>query len=97
MLFQIAQALTVSLSDSAKALVVEEGYDPAYGARPLKRVIQHGIIDQLAVEILDGRVQDGDHVLVDALGDDFVFTTMVFLFYDFIVERRQRKVMMAGK
>ncbi len=69
--------ITLSLSDSAKALVVEEGYDPAYGARPLKRVIQHRIVDQLAVEILDGRVLDGDHVLVDALGDDFVFTTMV--------------------
>ena len=72
-----SREITLSLSDSAKALVVEEGYDPAYGARPLKRVIQHSIIDQLAVEILDGRVLDGDHVLVDGLGNDFVFTTMV--------------------
>jgi ATP-dependent Clp protease ATP-binding subunit ClpB len=73
--------ITLSLSDSAKALVVEEGYDPAYGARPLKRVIQHRIVDRLAVEILDGRVQDGDHVVVDVGSDDgvedFVFTTMV--------------------
>ena len=69
--------ITLSLSDGAKSLLVEEGYDPAYGARPLKRVIQHRIVDPLAAEILDGRVQDGDHVVVDADGGEFRFASMV--------------------
>ena len=43
-----------------------EGYDPAYGARPLKRAVQRLIQDPLALKILDGEVLHGDHVLVDA-------------------------------
>jgi ATP-dependent Clp protease ATP-binding subunit ClpB len=65
--------ITIELSDAAKELLVEEGYDPAFGARPLKRVIQHKIADPLAVEILEGRVREGDHVLIDALGDQLTF------------------------
>jgi ATP-dependent Clp protease ATP-binding subunit ClpB len=53
------------------------GYDPAYGARPLKRVIQKHIQDPLAEEILSGRVNDGDSVDVDVKDRDFVFNGVV--------------------
>ncbi len=68
--------ITISLTDAAKERVVQEGYDPAYGARPLKRAIQHLIADPLAAQILEGKVQDGDHVLVDADGDQLTFTVL---------------------
>jgi ATP-dependent Clp protease ATP-binding subunit ClpB len=55
---------------------VNEGYDPAFGARPLKRVIQHRIADPLASDILLGKVTAGDHVLVDAHGSELTFTVM---------------------
>ena len=52
--------IEVVLTDEARGLLAEKGYDPAYGARPLKRVIQKSIQDPLAEEILAGRVKDGD-------------------------------------
>lgn len=55
--------ITLDLTDEAKALIVQDGYDPAYGARPLKRAIQRTVADPLALEILDGRVSSGDHVI----------------------------------
>ncbi len=64
----------LQLTDAAKARVVEDGYDPAYGARPLKRAIQHLVADPLAGEILAGRVPDGSRLLVDAQGDRMIFT-----------------------
>ena len=71
------RAITISLTDAAKDLLVNEGYDPAFGARPLKRVIQHRIADPLANDILLGNVGAGDHVLVDARGGELTFTVMV--------------------
>ncbi len=71
--------ITIELSDAAKELIVGEGYDPAFGARPLKRVLQHRIADPLALEILQGKIQEGDHVLVDALGDELTFTALEVL------------------
>jgi ATP-dependent Clp protease ATP-binding subunit ClpB len=68
--------ITLSLTDAAKDLLVNEGYDPAFGARPLKRVIQHRIADPLASDILLGNVSAGDHVLVDAHEDTLTFTVM---------------------
>jgi ATP-dependent Clp protease ATP-binding subunit ClpB len=65
--------ITVELSAEAKALLAEKGYDPAYGARPLKRVIQKFIQDPLAEEILSGRVRDGDDVQVTEKNGVFVF------------------------
>jgi ATP-dependent Clp protease ATP-binding subunit ClpB len=56
----------VSLTEPAKDWLVREGYDPAYGARPLKRAIQKLILDPLAIRVLDGEFVEGDHVLVDA-------------------------------
>src|SRR5579883_2144657 len=58
--------ISLELTDAAKELVLTEGYDPAYGARPLKRSIQRLIQDPLALKILDGEVLHGDHVIVDA-------------------------------
>ena len=56
----------VSLTDTAKEWLVREGYDPAYGARPLKRAIQRHILDPLAMRVLEGEFREGDHVRVDA-------------------------------
>ena len=56
------QNIRLTLTDAAKTHLAREGYDPAYGARPLKRVIQKEILDQLSLEILDGRFADGDKI-----------------------------------
>lgn len=56
---------TVTLSDEAKKFLVETGYDSAYGARPLKRAIQRFIEDPLALDILEGKFAEGDHIFVD--------------------------------
>ena len=56
----------VALSDAAKEWLVGEGYDPAYGARPLKRAIQRNILDPLAMKVLDGEFREADHIQVDA-------------------------------
>jgi ATP-dependent Clp protease ATP-binding subunit ClpB len=58
--------VALKLTPAAKALLFREGYDPAYGARPMKRAIQRLIQDPLAMRILDGEVKPGDEVLVDA-------------------------------
>ena len=58
--------ITITLTDPARRAIADEGYDPAYGARPLKRVIQRRIQDQLALRLLKGEFADGDHVEVDA-------------------------------
>ena len=58
--------ISLELTDSARELLLAEGFDPAFGARPLKRAIQKLIQDPLALKILDGEVLHGDHVVVDA-------------------------------
>jgi ATP-dependent Clp protease ATP-binding subunit ClpB len=58
--------ISLELTDAAKELLFNEGYDPNFGARPLKRAIQKLIQDPLALKILDGEVLQGDHVIVDA-------------------------------
>ncbi|MDI9547453.1 MAG: ATP-dependent chaperone ClpB [Chloroflexota bacterium] len=68
------RGMTLELTDSAKTLLVDEGYDPAYGARPLKRVIQHRIADPLAAKILQGDLLEGEHVLVDVVNGELQFT-----------------------
>ncbi|MFN2137150.1 MAG: AAA family ATPase, partial [Candidatus Promineifilaceae bacterium] len=65
--------IDLSLTDAASDLLTEEGYDPVYGARPLKRVIQKQIIDPLAARIIQGDVRDGDSIVVDAVDDQFTF------------------------
>jgi ATP-dependent Clp protease ATP-binding subunit ClpB len=63
----------VQLSDNAKEELVREGYDPAYGARPLRRTIQRRVLDPLALQILEGAFQEGDTVLVDYAAEGFTF------------------------
>jgi ATP-dependent Clp protease ATP-binding subunit ClpB len=60
--------ITLQLNPAAKELLLREGYDPAYGARPLRRTIQRLIQDPLALEILNGTVLPGDHLRVDRDG-----------------------------
>jgi len=63
----------IELTPAARALILAEGYDPAYGARPLRRTVQRLIQDPLALEILDGRVLPGDVIRVDASGGKMKF------------------------
>jgi ATP-dependent Clp protease ATP-binding subunit ClpB len=67
---------SISLTDAAKDFLIEVGYDPAFGARPLKRAIQRYIQDQLALHILEGKFSEGDSIEVDAGSDmdQLVFT-----------------------
>jgi ATP-dependent Clp protease ATP-binding subunit ClpB len=58
--------ITLEISDSAKDLLVEEGYDPVYGARPLKRTLQKRVLDPLALGLLQGDFGEGDTVFVEA-------------------------------
>jgi len=58
--------ISIELTDGAKELLFTEGFDPNFGARPLKRAIQKMIQDPLALKILDGEILHGDHVVVDA-------------------------------
>jgi ATP-dependent Clp protease ATP-binding subunit ClpB len=65
--------ITLELSDSAKWLLGERGFDPIYGARPLKRTIQRDLQDPLAMAILEGQVREGQHVRVTSEGDELAF------------------------
>jgi ATP-dependent Clp protease ATP-binding subunit ClpB len=66
--------MRVELTDKARMLLVDEGYDPVYGARPLKRTIQRKLLDPLALEILEGTFADGDTIRVEAAGNDLAFS-----------------------
>jgi ATP-dependent Clp protease ATP-binding subunit ClpB len=66
--------MTLTLSDAAKEQLIAEGYDPAYGARPLARTIQKRIENPLAGRILSGEFDAGDTIEVDATGSSFTFT-----------------------
>jgi ATP-dependent Clp protease ATP-binding subunit ClpB len=67
--------VTIMLDNSAKELLMREGYDPSYGARPLKRAIQSLIQNPLAVKLLQGEIQPGQTVWVTANGDQMQFST----------------------
>ena len=66
--------IEIELSDGAVAKLARDGYDPAYGARPLKRVIQRELQDPLALAILEGRFSEGDRLYVDVRDDEIVFS-----------------------
>jgi ATP-dependent Clp protease ATP-binding subunit ClpB len=68
------RGIEVELTDAARELLGNLGYDPTYGARPLKRVIQKRLVDRLAMAILEGEFADGDTVRVDAAEGELVFT-----------------------
>jgi ATP-dependent Clp protease ATP-binding subunit ClpB len=63
----------VVLTDAAKDQLVQEGYDPIYGARPLKRTIQRRVLDSLALRVLEGDFREGDTIVVDAGSDGLRF------------------------
>ena len=60
------QRIALTVSDAAKALLAKEGYDPVFGARPLKRIIQRKLLDALSMQVLAGQFKEGDKVKVDA-------------------------------
>ena len=66
--------LALDITDSAKHQLAEQGFDPVYGARPLKRTVQKELQNRLAQEILGGVFVPGDTIRVDALGDELVFS-----------------------
>jgi ATP-dependent Clp protease ATP-binding subunit ClpB len=68
-----SRGIGLEVTSAARAQLAEEGYDPAYGARPLKRVIQRRVQNPLAMEILEGRFGEGDTVVVDFRDGKFVF------------------------
>jgi ATP-dependent Clp protease ATP-binding subunit ClpB len=68
--------ISIELSDAAKEALAEAGWDPAYGARPLKRAIQRLVENPLALRLLGGDFADGDAIRVDAHGDELVFETV---------------------
>jgi ATP-dependent Clp protease ATP-binding subunit ClpB len=65
--------IRLDITDRAKDLLIEEGYDPIYGARPLKRTIQREILDPLAMRVLQGDFVEGDVVRIDAAGGEIAF------------------------
>ena len=70
----VERNITITLSEDAGAWLAEKGYDPAFGARPLKRVIQKYVQDPLSLKILEEEFGDGDHIQVDLSGDVLTFS-----------------------
>ena len=58
-------SISIEITESAKEYLAKEGFDQAYGARPLRRAIQSKIEDKMAEEILDGKIKEGDHIKID--------------------------------
>jgi ATP-dependent Clp protease ATP-binding subunit ClpB len=69
----LERGVEITLTDEARTLIGNLGYDPTYGARPLKRVIQKQLIDKLALKLLDGEFAPGDRVQVDAADGELTF------------------------
>jgi ATP-dependent Clp protease ATP-binding subunit ClpB len=67
------KGIEIELTDHARTLLGNLGYDPTYGARPLKRVIQKQLVDKLALKLLEGEFREGDVVQVDALDGELSF------------------------
>ncbi|HEU5252576.1 MAG TPA: type VI secretion system ATPase TssH, partial [Solirubrobacterales bacterium] len=67
------KGIEIELTDEARTLLGNLGYDPTYGARPLKRVIQKQLVDKLALKILEGEFGEGDVVRADAREGEIVF------------------------
>jgi len=65
--------IRVELTDSARDLLIEEGYDPVYGARPLKRTIQRRVLDPLALRVLEGEFREGDAIRLDGARGQLTF------------------------
>jgi ATP-dependent Clp protease ATP-binding subunit ClpA len=70
------RGIALEVSEAAKALLAEKGYDPLYGARPLQRVIQEEIENELAMQIVENKLKEGDTVRVDAHDGRFTLTVV---------------------
>jgi len=66
--------ISIEVTQEAENLLSKKGFDPVYGARPLRRAIQNMVEDKLAEEMLEGRISKGDMVLIDAQNDELTFT-----------------------
>ena len=66
--------IAVTIDEAAKKLLAKKGYNPSYGARPLKRVIQHEILDELALKIIKGEIVEGQSVTISAKKDQIFIT-----------------------
>jgi ATP-dependent Clp protease ATP-binding subunit ClpB len=69
--------IDLEVTDAAKAVLAREGYDPTFGARPLKRTVQRLVQDPLALRLLEREFAEGDTVVVDAEGDQIVLRSAV--------------------
>jgi len=69
--------ITIALSEAAKDKLIEEGYDPVYGGRPLKRTLQRRVLDPLAMRVLQGEFREGDTVRIDASAEGLTFDKRV--------------------
>jgi ATP-dependent Clp protease ATP-binding subunit ClpB len=65
--------LTLKVRENAKHFLVEKGYNPSFGARPLKRAIQRYLEDPLATELLEGKFSEGDHIFTEVEGNSLRF------------------------
>jgi ATP-dependent Clp protease ATP-binding subunit ClpA len=64
--------ITVNVTDKAKKWLAKQGYDPNFGARPLKRIIQTSILDPLSLKIISGEIKEGANVAIDVKGEKLV-------------------------
>jgi ATP-dependent Clp protease ATP-binding subunit ClpB len=84
-----SRKMALEISDRAKALLADKGYDPVYGARPLKRTIQRLIQDPLAIKILEGEFKEGDRIQVDSRDDEFTFSRGAVRSTDEVLEEQR--------
>ena len=69
--------ITLTLTDAAKSRLIELGYDPALGARPLRRAVQREIEDKISENILQGVIKNASDVIADVVAGEFIFTSNV--------------------
>ena len=69
--------ITLEFDDSVRDMLARDGYDPAFGARPLKRLVQKRVLDPLALELIDGHIHDGMTATVSVVNDRITFTSSV--------------------
>jgi len=69
------KGVSLETTEAARDRLAKEGFDPVYGARPLKRTIQTRVANEIATRLLEGKLRPGDRVLVDAVADGFTFET----------------------
>ncbi|MCK4891613.1 MAG: AAA family ATPase, partial [Candidatus Pacebacteria bacterium] len=69
------QNIKIKITDKAKKLISKKGYEPSFGARPLKRAIQNEILDELALQIIEERIKEGDVIVIDSIKDKIILNS----------------------